>query len=418
MNSNGTNPIKLTDSAGGTHCDRRPYFNPAGNKITFHADREFGIEVYVMDSNGANLIRLTDSPGNTASFYSSFSPDGSEIVFASDRADDAEIYVMDPDGTGQTRVTFSAGADLMPTWSVDPNSAPTISATVQEVARDTSGSVSIASVNDAEDDESNLSVTVDSGSSSTTNGVTVSGIAVDSGGAVTANIAATCSASDASFTLRVTDSGTLFADATLSVFITAEIEDPVLSLPSNIVTSLPADSADLTKVVEFTVSATDNCDAAPAVVADPPTGSAFSVGTTTVNVTATDASGNTAIGSFTVTVLYNFTGFFQPVDNLPAVNGAGAGQAIPVKFSLSGNKGLNIFATGFPASQQIDCIGGAPVESVEETVTAGSSTLSYDPASDRYVYVWKTERWWKGTCRQLMVKLNDGSVHSALFQFK
>jgi hypothetical protein len=36
---------------------------------------------------------------------------------------------------------------------------------------------------------------------------------------------------------------------------------------------------------------------------------------------------------------YNFSGFFQPVDNLPTLNIAKAGSAIPVKFSLGGDQG-------------------------------------------------------------------------------
>jgi hypothetical protein len=55
-------------------------------------------------------------------------------------------------------------------------------------------------------------------------------------------------------------------------------------------------------VVTFNVNATDNCPGGLIVVATPPSGSTFSTGTTTVNVTATDASGNSSTTSFTVTV--------------------------------------------------------------------------------------------------------------------
>ena len=95
-----------------------------------------------------------------------------------------------------------------------------------------------------------------------------------------------------------------------------------------------------------------------------------------------------------------------------------AGRAIPVKFSLSGNKGLDIFAAGYPVSQQIACSDGAPLIDIEQTVTAGGSSLSYDAATDTYTYVWKTENSWAGTCRQLIVRLNDGSDHVAFFKFK
>lgn len=84
------------------------------------------------------------------------------------------------------------------------------------------------------------------------------------------------------------------------------------------------------------------------------------------------------------TATYNFTGFFQPVDNLPTINTAKAGSAIPVKFSLGGYQGLDIIATGFPASQQIFCNTSEPTDQIEQTVTAGSSSLSYDATSDEY----------------------------------
>lgn len=115
---------------------------------------------------------------------------------------------------------------------------------------------------------------------------------------------------------------------------------------------------------------------------------------------------------------YNFSGFFEPVDNLPTVNAAKAGAAIPVKFSLGGDRGMGIFAAGFPTSQQIACSSSAPLSDIEETITAGASSLTYDPATYTYTYVWKTSTTWKGTCRRLTVKLSDGSTHVANFQFK
>ena len=84
---------------------------------------------------------------------------------------------------------------------------------------------------------------------------------------------------------------------------------------------------------------------------------------------------------------------------------------------MSGNKGLSIFAAGYPASQATAC-GGGPTDEVEVTTTAGASGLSYDAASDQYIYVWKTDKAWKGSCRQLVVKLNDGTTRLANFQFK
>jgi hypothetical protein len=115
---------------------------------------------------------------------------------------------------------------------------------------------------------------------------------------------------------------------------------------------------------------------------------------------------------------YDFTGFFQPVDNLPTVNIASAGRAIPVRFSLGGDQGLQIFAAGHPASGPIACDASEPGSEVTETVTAGGSSLSYDATTDQYTYIWKTDRLWRGTCRMLVLGLNDGSQHFAKFQFR
>jgi uncharacterized repeat protein (TIGR01451 family) len=143
------------------------------------------------------------------------------------------------------------------------------------------------------------------------------------------------------------------------------------------------------------------------------------VGFYALTYTVQDPTGHSDTEVRTVEVLpYNFTGFFAPIDNPPVFNEMKAGQGAPVKFSLSGDQGLNIFAAGSPSSVQISCSGGDPVADVEETETAGQSSLIYDPLTDRYKYVWKTENSWKNTCRQLTITLRDGTVHTAKFKFK
>jgi len=140
----------------------------------------------------------------------------------------------------------------------------------------------------------------------------------------------------------------------------------------------------------------------------------------TANVTVVNpepGGGTSASATFTI-VSYTFTGFFPPVDNPPVVNVAKAGSAIPVKFSLGGNLGLTILAAGYPVSQKVTCDSSAPLSDIEQTVTAGSSSLTYDAASGQYIYVWKTDKSWAGTCRQFIVRLTDGTTHKGSFQFK
>ena len=85
-----------------------------------------------------------------------------------------------------------------------------------------------------------------------------------------------------------------------------DTQPPTITCPAN-VTGVTPTITDPCAVVNFTTTASDNCPGV-VVVCNPPSGSCFPVGVTTVTCTATDASGNTATCSFTVSV---FNGRFQ-----------------------------------------------------------------------------------------------------------
>jgi len=232
----------------------------------------------------------------------------------------------------------------------------------------------------------------------------------------------TCSPASGSFFPKGTTTVSCASATGSTCSFTVTVNDtqaPAINCPANIVSMLPLHSTSTSMIVTYALPAvTDNCPGVGAVTCNPPSGATFALGTTTVTCNAQDATGNSASCSFTIKVAFNFTGFFSPVNNLPAVNVVNAGRAIPVKFSLSGNKGLNIFAPGFPASGVMVCDSNAPPVEVIETVTAGNSSLSYDSGSDQYIYVWKTDNSWAGTCRQLIIKLNDGNQYQANFRFR
>jgi hypothetical protein len=112
---------------------------------------------------------------------------------------------------------------------------------------------------------------------------------------------------------------------------------------------------------------------------------------------------------------YTMSGPFEPV-NTDVPNSAKAGQTIPVKFSLGGDKGLNVFAANYPRSDSGSCPGG-PSDDIE--TTSNGSGLTYDAATGVYTYHWQTSKKWAGQCRMLTVKFNDGSSEfQATFQFK
>jgi len=374
------------------------------------------------DGTGANVV-----PQVPVSAFL-IDPDDSNVLYA---GTDIGVYVSNDGGTNW--VPFGSGLprvavfDIAKTaggliriathgrgmWQITEfgNTPPTITAVPVTRQQDSSGSATIANVNDAEDAENTLAVTVVG--PATVNGVTISGISVSAAGVVTANVAAACTATNASFTLQVTDSGSLSATATLNVTVTPETTPPVINPIANIVATLPPNTMATSMPVFYpAISASDNCSA-PTITVSPPSGSIFPVGTSTVTVTATDAAGNTSTATFTVTVQYLFLGFTGRVSNPPATTFAIAGNMIPISFSLSGFKGYGIFAAGSPSSQRVNCMTGTPIgASSPASLPFG---LIYMP--DSYSVYWQTNAAWRGTCREFSVSLNDGSTRTINFRF-
>jgi uncharacterized protein len=108
-----------------------------------------------------------------------------------------------------------------------------------------------------------------------------------------------------------------------------------------------------------------------------------------------------------------FRGFFSPVQPAPAFNVANAGRTIPLKFSLGGDRGLDIFRlapTVTPIACSTRAVNGAPIAAVGK--------LRYDAASGQYIYTWQTDKAWTGGCAKLSFLLVDGTPHAAYFDFR
>ena len=120
----------------------------------------------------------------------------------------------------QTAPTNTFYRGIAPTPEENTNSAPTITASTG-LSR-VQGSSAVSNIANVGDDAgaASVMVTVNGGASATVNGVSVSGI-VNNAGAVSANIAASCAATNASFTLRATDVPGLSAESTLNISVAA-----------------------------------------------------------------------------------------------------------------------------------------------------------------------------------------------------
>lgn len=110
---------------------------------------------------------------------------------------------------------------------------------------------------------------------------------------------------------------------------------------------------------------------------------------------------------------YRFSGFNQPIDNGGVWNTVKAGSAIPVRFSLAGDQGLDVIKAGFPTATATACpLASAPLDAIEETAAAGQSVLSYDATIGQYVYVWKTDKKSAGKCYRFELGLKDDTSHT------
>jgi hypothetical protein len=149
-------------------------------------------------------------------------------------------------------------------------------------------------------------------------------------------------------------------------------------------------------------------------------GTASGVGSFTASCSgATDKAGNVRDAvSVTYQVGFGFVGFFSPIDNAPVLNRVKAGQAVPVRFSLSGDHGLDVMAAGYPRARPIVCDSGAAMDEIVETISASSSGLSYDASTGQYIYVWKTPKNFARSCQVLEMKFADGVTRSANFSFR
>ncbi len=179
-------------------------------------------------------------------------------------------------------------------------------------------------------------------------------------------------------------SGSVFPVGTTTVTCTAEVGSPCeftvtvndttppqITCPSD--QSLSADS-NCEAVATYSASATDNCDTSITPVCMPASGSTFPIGTTTVTCTATDAAGNSAQCSFTVTV----TDDSEPTLNCPApitVNNAAGQCSVEVDFAAtaSDNCDTSITPVCTPASGSTFSVGTTTV-TCEATDAAGNSS--------------------------------------------
>lgn len=94
-----------------------------------------------------------------------------------------------------------------------------------------------------------------------------------------------------------------------------------------------------------------------------------------------------------------------------------AGNVIPVEFRLGGFRGLDVLTPKPPISIAVDCDSRAPRTVATPPSARAKGVLTYEWLTDTYTFWWPRPDVWVGTCRKLILELNDETVHPVFVYF-
>jgi hypothetical protein len=238
-----------------------------------------------LDADGDNDLAIADSDADTVSVLAGDGAGGfaPRVPFPAGDSP-ASIAIAELDGHGLPDIVvadrFGEVVSVLPnTGSPPPNTTPPVISVPDPITVDATSPAGavvsyVASVTDDRDLEPVLACAPESG--------------------------ATFAVGTTPVTCTATDADGNAASATFTVEVVADTTAPVLTTPAPI--TVDATSA-AGAAVEYAASALDDRDLDPKVSCSPASGSTFPSGTTTVDCTASDWSGNESSGAFQVKVI-------------------------------------------------------------------------------------------------------------------
>jgi len=149
---------------------------------------------------------------------------------------------------------------------------------------------------------------------------------------------------------------------------------PTLSLPSAITAEATGPSG---ATVTYTATATDDHDTSPSVTCLPASGSTFALGSTEVDCTARDASGNQSTGSFVVTVRDTTAPTLVPPSPITVDATGPSGAVVTYTAVATDLVDPHPAVTGTPASGSTFAIGTTTIALNATDATGNSSTATF-----------------------------------------
>jgi len=152
---------------------------------------------------------------------------------------------------------------------------------------------------------------------------------------------------------------------------TVDVVPPVLTVPAAMTVEATGPTGAL---ASFTATAVDNTDPNPTVACTPGSGAAFPLGPTPVECTARDATGNTATGGFTVTVVDTTAPMVTPPADVTVEATGPAGAPVTFTAGATDLVDPNPTVTCSPASGAAFLLGPTPVECTARDATGNTAT--------------------------------------------
>lgn len=236
---------------------------------------------------------------------------------------------------------------------------------------------------------------------------------------VDGSVAISCSPSaGAAFPLGTTTVGCSASDArgnTATGTFTVTVRDttpPQVEVPPEVAAAATSASG---AVVTYAASASDAVSGPLVPTCEPPSGSSFPPGSTTVRCTATDAAGNTGTAELQARVAFGWSGLLSPLASGASYR---LGRTIPCKFELAGGSAaIADLAARVYLTKVSEGVTGPLLEADSRSTADVGNTFRFDPVTGQYVFNLSTAPLSEGTWI-LRVDLGDGVPHDALISLR